>query len=500
MLRLLELKLIKHPIVGDLNLDLTDCVDKETDLYNTIIIGPNGTGKSYLLQAIVNIFRDGATYLNRVEKKSGFVNGSYYLKYLFKEKIVEIANYNFTTESIDKSDFKSPINFFVNGRLSNDSSFLPAKILASSMIFTDKFPAVEDKNLPQYNYLGVRNLNSSTAGTKTINTKVVDSLTKSLTKNGFLEKLRKVLEDLNYSPSIKISYVPKYRTVFYGKDLSVDSLISMFENWRETFNSRKSTPWGMGYFHSIKNNELLLSRIVNFLNNKKFKPYGKGGRYFEYDLIKENINIGDYEVLYHLHKLDLVSFPNIELAKLDSKFGIADSSSGEQNVLFTLFTILANVEDNSIILIDEPELSLHPNWQMQYFSILREIFKSYNGLHFLVATHSHFLISDVKGENSKIVGLKKDNNKIQTVELPANINTYGWSAEDVLYNIFNVRSSLNYYLQADLTQLLGMISNEIKDIPKIETIINKLNRLQKRENDPLQEIISEAKEYLESIR
>ena len=81
-----------------------------------------------------------------------------------------------------------------------------------------------------------------------------------------------------------------------------------------------------------------------------------------------------------------------------------------------------------------------------------------------------------------------------------NLNTFGWSAEDVLYNIFNVRSPLNYYLQADLTELLGMIANNIKDSEKIGAILNKLNALPKRENDPLQEIIVEATEYLSSIQ
>lgn len=164
--------------------------------------------------------------------------------------------------------------------------------------------------------------------------------------------------------------------------------------------------------------------------------------------------------------------------------------------------LMATVKSNSLIFIDEPEISLHPNWQMQYLSFLRELFSEieFASSHLFVATHSHFLISDLEGKNSKIIGLKRENNKIEIVNLPRDINTFGWSAEDVLYNIFNVRSSLNYYLQADLTELLGMISNGIRDVDKIETIMSKLNKLPKRENDPLQEIIIEANEYLNSIK
>jgi hypothetical protein len=45
-----------------------------------------------------------------------------------------------------------------------------------------------------------------------------------------------------------------------------------------------------------------------------------------------------------------------------------------------------------------------------------------------------------------------------------------------------------------------MISNNERDVKKMDTIIVKLDILPKRPNDPLQEIISDAKEYLKTIR
>ena len=74
--------------------------------------------------------------------------------------------------------------------------------------------------------------------------------------------------------------------------------------------------------------------------------------------------------------------------------------------------LLATIKPNSLVFIDEPEISLHPNWQMRYLSFLRELFSDeiFATSHILIATHSHFVISDLKGENSKIIGLKKDEN------------------------------------------------------------------------------------------
>jgi predicted ATPase len=503
MLRLLQLKLLNHPIIGDLDLDLSNNVEKDNNFYTTVFIGPNGTGKSYLLQAIVNIFREVSAYLVKKERKV-IVNGSFYLKYIYDKKTIELFNSSFVQgrySEIHPPEIMQnlPFNFLINKKASDDISVLPNKILASSMIFTDKFPAVDDKNLLQYRYLGVRNINSpSSAGTRVINSKVVDSLTSSLGKPGFLNTLKKVLKDLNYTPSIKVEYFPKYRNIFFKKELTVESFSNSFTDWGTTFKYRKSEPWGSSYFKSIKEDSSLLKKIVHFLNTKEFIT-SKRAWYFQYDLLEKTTQKDEYEILAHLHKLDLVTFPNIQLVKTDNTFGISESSSGEQNILFSLLTLLANVETKSIILIDEPELSLHPNWQMQYFHILRDVFKNYKDLHFLVATHSHFLISDVKGENSKIIGLKKEDNKIKTINFSEDLNTFGWSAEDVLYNIFNVRSSLNYYLKADLTELLGIISNGIKDAPKVEEILRKLKELPKRNNDPLQEIILEATEYLNTI-
>lgn len=482
MLRILELKLYKHPILGEINIDFSEISEAKESTYTTVLIGPNGTGKSYILQAIINIFREGAHFIKE-KKRSGVMMGSFYLKYKIDKYTVEIANISFVkgwllTEPLTGVQDSMPVFYKVNGNASMDSKYLPHKILASSMTFTDKFPAVRDKFLTQYHYLGIRNINSpSSAGTKSVYTTIVNSLTTSLSKAGFINSLKKILADLNYSPSIKVSYVPKYRTIFYHNDISPDDFTKMFHNWETTFKSRKNEPWGFWYFKSIEKDKNLLKKIVHFLNTKKMLSYGQGGRYFEYDLLKDTSDLEEFEVLFHLHKLDLVSYPHIELAKEETTtlkkekeveirnerkaFGFSDSSSGEQNILFSLLTLLSNVEDKSIIIIDEPELSLHPNWQLKYFSIVKDVFKKYKDVHFLVATHSHFLISDLEGDNSSLVSLSRDleTNKIAATLLKG-ADTFGWAAEEVLLKVFKVATSRNYYVAEKLGLMLDFIASE----------------------------------------
>lgn len=68
-------------------------------------------------------------------------------------------------------------------------------------------------------------------------------------------------------------------------------------------------------------------------------------------------------------------------------------SSGEQHILVLNFELLFNVEPNSIILIDEPELSLHVLWQLQFINDIKEIVNLMN-FDIWVATHSPEIISD----------------------------------------------------------------------------------------------------------
>jgi predicted ATP-binding protein involved in virulence len=68
-------------------------------------------------------------------------------------------------------------------------------------------------------------------------------------------------------------------------------------------------------------------------------------------------------------------------------------SSGEQHELVLLYELLFKVKPNSLVLIDEPELSLHVGWQVQFLKDLQEITKLAD-LDILMATHSPDIIQD----------------------------------------------------------------------------------------------------------
>jgi predicted ATP-binding protein involved in virulence len=68
-------------------------------------------------------------------------------------------------------------------------------------------------------------------------------------------------------------------------------------------------------------------------------------------------------------------------------------SSGEQHVIVLFFDLLFKFKSNSLILIDEPEISLHIRWQNNFVKILQSISKL-NNMNFILSTHSPNIVYD----------------------------------------------------------------------------------------------------------
>ncbi len=68
-------------------------------------------------------------------------------------------------------------------------------------------------------------------------------------------------------------------------------------------------------------------------------------------------------------------------------------SSGEQNEFVLYYDLLFRVPSNTIVLIDEPELSLHVAWQKKFIPDLLEIIEV-AGFDALIATHSPYIVGD----------------------------------------------------------------------------------------------------------
>jgi len=84
----------------------------------------------------------------------------------------------------------------------------------------------------------------------------------------------------------------------------------------------------------------------------------------------------------------------------DEEFNINDLSSGEKQLFLRTLSIKMLEPKNSIILIDEPELSLHPKWQQRIIEVYKKIGENNQ---IIIATHSPHILGSVKQEMSYIL-------------------------------------------------------------------------------------------------
>jgi predicted ATP-binding protein involved in virulence len=116
----------------------------------------------------------------------------------------------------------------------------------------------------------------------------------------------------------------------------------------------------------------------------------------------------------------------------EDKFSIDELSTGEKTLMSkVLYLYLEDIKDK-VILIDEPELSLHPSWQNKVLKIY-ENFAKQNNCQIIIATHSPHIIGSAKPEYIRV--LKKVEDKIEVVKYN---QSYGLEFSQILTGIMGV--------------------------------------------------------------
>ncbi len=121
------------------------------------------------------------------------------------------------------------------------------------------------------------------------------------------------------------------------------------------------------------------------------------------------------------------------------EFDINELSSGEKQLFLRTLAIKMLNPENSIILIDEPELSLHPKWQQKIVDVYRKIGKNNQ---IIIATHSPHILGSVKKENIMLLD-KTNDGKIIVKTGDELYNSYGQPTDRVLKDIMGLETTRN---------------------------------------------------------
>ncbi|RIJ60548.1 AAA family ATPase [Clavibacter phaseoli] len=166
---------------------------------------------------------------------------------------------------------------------------------------------------------------------------------------------------------------------------------------------------------------------------------------------------------------------------------IDDLSAGQLLFLSTFARVAANVEPHSLIVVDEPETGLHPNWQSAWIPLMRETLPAALGCHIFLATHSPYIVSDA--DDVLVPGEKWG------TFVPFDEPFRGRSVENILYRVFSARIAGNLMVERDLTVLAQFISHqdEIRsDKAKVRDAISRLEEFSGQDTEHINSIIQQA--------
>ena len=155
------------------------------------------------------------------------------------------------------------------------------------------------------------------------------------------------------------------------------------------------------------------------------------------------------------------------------EFDINDLSSGEKQLFLRTLSIKMLEPKNSIILIDEPELSLHPKWQQRIIEVYRKIGENNQ---IIVATHSPHILGSVSNENIFIL-YRNENGKIEAKTGDELDSSYGQPVERVLKDIMGLESVRTPKIEKDLEELRNLVDEDKYDTDSFKKKYNNLLKI-----------------------
>jgi len=139
--------------------------------------------------------------------------------------------------------------------------------------------------------------------------------------------------------------------------------------------------------------------------------------------------------------------------KQGHSFDINGLSSGEKQLFIRLLSLQMMAVNNSIILVDEPEVSLHPTWQQKIVKVFQSIGKNNQ---IIFATHSPHILASVDINSLRFFTIKNNRIKISTCD---NIPVGNNAPIDVILHEFMGTSPRTPKFASILSKLRNLVKN-----------------------------------------
>lgn len=398
--------------------------------WTTLVTGRNGSGKSRLLSAIAGAFDalDGRHLRNRRPIA---------LEYRLGE--MECA---FRVEG-------SKVAAYIDGRrVEAERLPRPGTVVAATASAFDKFHLPREARLSDpnstessYRYLGLkdgRGRVSARAGVFRALEQLFDVSDEELHRR---QRVSDVFRYLGYSPTVEVTYAWTFRGRDLAEEAGADSTRAV-ERYLDDAKSRRGGATRASVPNYFFEDALVARELAASVDLLREFSDGREVRLVA-DYRKPNPRGEDQlRMARQLTRAGIVQMAEVTLWRESSgrRVEITDASSGELSLVVTLLGIASSIEDGSLILIDEPEISLHPQWQSEYLGRLTKAFSAFRDCHFVIATHSPTLVAGAGPELTNIVNLETPN--AATGQHPS-----GRSVDEVLFSTFGVVTKNSLHLR-----------------------------------------------------
>lgn len=442
----------------------------------TAIIGKNGTGKSHLLTSIVQTF----VALEDVQMSRREKVGTLPLEYLSYRVDGRLC----TVERLRRRK----LVIRVDGREVDVLDLpLPQRVVALTVTPFDKFPVPLPARYPAvparfslYEYLGLRDRFNRAS----LENLLYRSLN-NLFDEGHDDALRRVnigavFEYLQLRPALTVVYQLRVPKVI--RDAIADQKTLNYPEIGEDYSQRRRVEQLLAGGLDVNYLQDLLETAMSRADSGQIRTtadFSQGGE------------IDDtFRYLQPLRRAGFLRIKGIEVTQSNGLVSdLKRASSGQLSMIVSLLSLASVITNASLVLIDEPELSLHPEWQSEYVDLLVKTFSRFQGCHFILATHSPMVISELP-EHAKVIALDRS-------EIPTTEETAGQSADFLLAELFGSPSPGNLYVRQRIVDALRLAGSGEANSQAFKDVLSDLQQLADEldSGDPARELIAN----LESI-
>lgn len=169
-----------------------------------------------------------------------------------------------------------------------------------------------------------------------------------------------------------------------------------------------------------------------------------------------------------LKKIGAIRSMTLFLTKKNEEIELSKASSGELSFLTSMIYISTEIDRHTIIVVDEPENSLHPQWQREYISKVMDLFHYYEPS-VICATHSPIFISGAEISERSVNIYRSIKGRVEKVDSKTT------NMEQLLWEIFEIVSPENRFLSSLVKNKFNLLaegevslSKTIKDLEELE--------------------------------